>query len=1314
MVETKRIVTSADGRTVTTACDLDGNGSTDLTTSSVTVVNADGSQVNTAAQRNGNGSLRTQTVTTMSADQRTIGITRDVNGDGAIDQTETIVIQANGSTVDTVSTFNANGSLKDRKITTTSANGLSTTTQLDLNGDGAIDETLTDVIVLNGDGSRTETFTDYNGTTSGSIKDRVVTTTSANGLSSTVQWSGAIGQESLNQTQTDVTVVNVDGSLVETISDFTPAGVLKDRKVVTTAANGLSTTMQLDLDGNGSFERVDAIVFGVDGSKTETITRSNSSNGALVQKDVLATSADGRSRSLQRDTDGNGSFDHYESAATNLDGSTTGTIWNTKANGALKDKVIAIRSADGLATTVRTDSNGDGTTDYTWTTAADLNADGSRVDTTSWVNGNGTLWNQAVTTTSANGLSKATRIDTNGDGVLDQVRYETTVINTDGTTTETVSDIYCADGSLKSRSVRTVSADGNTRTTQVDDNGDGTVDRTIVAVLAADGSETLSETYFDPDSTLKAQATAAISFDGRTTTILKSGAILRSDSITETTTVAADGSGSYSWVQVQFDNTSTGYASHVIDAAGVDTWTWSEEPTGVTPPVGHGGGTIAIPYASIRIDLATETRYLEIANRLYDTAFDRDMFRDEREFLAKYIGNGVFNTTALANDLMNSVEFSQRYGDPAVPRPDFLSNAQFIERVYQNALGHAASLAELSSYLSQLTAGTMTRADVMYAVSESAEHVAAGNVHAITNNTATGSSNYSLDYTTDKTTIADIIQRMYDLSAGRDASAPEVDYWATQLLDGTITQIQMAATLAEALAPSSPMGGATNAQFVSLVFQAAFERLPTAAESQYWTAALDASWLTRGEFFDAVAQSTDHITQGNIHPDTLQTAATATLSGSVAKLILTGTAAVDGTGNALNNVITGNSGNNVLSGLAGADKLQGRGGNDTIIGGADTDTAVFSGRRSDYAITFNATTQAYTVVDLRDGSPDGTDTVSGVEQFQFSDGTIAAAAVSDRAPTYLALSGGAIAVSWTGNGGAPTYFVANGTSVGTVTGVDPDGSTGLQYSLVHSAGGRFTINGSTGQLTVANGQLIGSETTTAYVVTIRVTDQYGLTFDEGFAINVARVHGGTMVGNPPSNATLTGGTVAEGATNGTVVATISGVDPNAGAVLTYSLTNNAGGRFAINGNTGQVTVANGSLLDYESATSHAITVRVTDEGNASQSGMSFDKTFTINVTSVNAAPTNATLTGGSVAENAANGTVVGTVAGVDPDAGATLSYSLLNSAGGRFAINASTGQLTVANGSLLDFESATSHANHRACHGPGRADLRQDIHDQRH
>ena len=45
---------------------------------------------------------------------------------------------------------------------------------------------------------------------------------------------------------------------------------------------------------------------------------------------------------------------------------------------------------------------------------------------------------------------------------------------------------------------------------------------------------------------------------------------------------------------------------------------------------------------------------------------------------------------------------------------------------------------------------------------------------------------------------------------------------------------------------------------------------------------------------------------------------------------------------------------------------------------------------------------------------------------------------------------------------------------------------------------------------------------------------------------------------------------------------------------TFSLTDDAGGRFAIDASTGEITVADGSLLDYESNTSHNVTVQVTD------------------------------------------------------------------------------------------------------------------------
>jgi len=65
--------------------------------------------------------------------------------------------------------------------------------------------------------------------------------------------------------------------------------------------------------------------------------------------------------------------------------------------------------------------------------------------------------------------------------------------------------------------------------------------------------------------------------------------------------------------------------------------------------------------------------------------------------------------------------------------------------------------------------------------------------------------------------------------------------------------------------------------------------------------------------------------------DTVQTSVTYTLSANVETLVLTGAAAINGTGNALNNTITGNAGNNTLNGGMGADTLIGGLGNDTYV-----------------------------------------------------------------------------------------------------------------------------------------------------------------------------------------------------------------------------------------------------------------------------------------------------------------------------------------------------------------------------------------------
>ncbi len=76
---------------------------------------------------------------------------------------------------------------------------------------------------------------------------------------------------------------------------------------------------------------------------------------------------------------------------------------------------------------------------------------------------------------------------------------------------------------------------------------------------------------------------------------------------------------------------------------------------------------------------------------------------------------------------------------------------------------------------------------------------------------------------------------------------------------------------------------------------------------------------------DVVIENTD---EGS---DIVQSSVTYILTGDVENLTLTGTSAINGTGNTLNNVITGNSGSNRLNGGMGADTMLGGAGNDTYV-----------------------------------------------------------------------------------------------------------------------------------------------------------------------------------------------------------------------------------------------------------------------------------------------------------------------------------------------------------------------------------------------
>lgn len=306
-----------------------------------------------------------------------------------------------------------------------------------------------------------------------------------------------------------------------------------------------------------------------------------------------------------------------------------------------------------------------------------------------------------------------------------------------------------------------------------------------------------------------------------------------------------------------------------------------------------------------------------------------------------------------------------------------------------------------------------------------------------------------------------------------------------------------------------------------------------------------------------------------------------TLSGTSNPDNLAGTAEED--------QIQGGAGGDTLAGGAGNDTLTGGAGDDSIQGGTGTDTVTYGGTRSDYLIRQDTVTGVYTVTDLRQGAPEGIDRVTGVETFTFSDRTVSGAAILNNAPTGLTLAGGSV-----------TENAAAGTVVGTLAGSDPDAGAAFTYSLLDDVGGRFIVDATTGVIRVRAGAALDYEATPTVTLTARVTDQGGLSFDKAFTLSLANVN------EAPTGLTLGGGAVTENAAAGTVVGTLAGLDPDAGAGFTYSLLDDASGRFTVDAATGVIRVKAGAVLDYEATPTVTFSARVTDQG-----GLTFDKAFTL-------------------------------------------------------------------------------------------------------
>jgi Ca2+-binding RTX toxin-like protein len=451
------------------------------------------------------------------------------------------VLNADGSKTETVTDLSANGTLVDKTVTTTSADGRSRTVQADSTGAGRFDHVETSIV--DSQGSTVDTVTDYNA--DGSVKDRAVTTTSANGLSVTTQrdTTGALdakGNPVFDQIDADITVLNADGSTIETVTCLND-GKMAYQIVTTTSANGLSRTTQWDDTGAGTPDLTETNVatLNADGSTVKSSTHTNA-DGSLHDRTITTTSADGKTVNVQLTRESGSSTELRQQ---NVDGSTTVTIADYRSDGSLLDRSVTTTSASGLSITTQRDTTGGSAFDQKRTDVTVLNADGSRTETVSDYGASGALQDQVVTTTSANQLSKVVHYDLTGSSTFAETKSDVTVLSADGSSTETVTYTY-ANGALISQFVETVSANGLSVVKQWDTTGNGVFDQsaTDVKQLNADGSVIETVTYYAGQARLSEIVTTT-SADKLTQTVQTDP---NSDSISETkssqTTINADGS----------------------------------------------------------------------------------------------------------------------------------------------------------------------------------------------------------------------------------------------------------------------------------------------------------------------------------------------------------------------------------------------------------------------------------------------------------------------------------------------------------------------------------------------------------------------------------------------------------------------------------------------------------------------------------------------------------------------------------------------------------------------------------------------------
>ncbi|MBC6425431.1 MAG: cadherin repeat domain-containing protein, partial [Ekhidna sp.] len=234
----------------------------------------------------------------------------------------------------------------------------------------------------------------------------------------------------------------------------------------------------------------------------------------------------------------------------------------------------------------------------------------------------------------------------------------------------------------------------------------------------------------------------------------------------------------------------------------------------------------------------------------------------------------------------------------------------------------------------------------------------------------------------------------------------------------------------------------------------------------------------------------------------------------------------------------------------------------------------------------------------------------------------------------------------------------NGTAVGTVQATDPE-EDNLTFAISQgNTGDVFAIVEGTGAITTAG--TLDFENTQSYTLKVSVSDG-SLPATADITVNVTDVDEATEPENTAPTIADQTFSVPEDAVNGTAVGTVQASDAETNNLMFSITQGNTGDAFAIAEGTGAITVA--GTLDFEITQSYTLKVSVSD------GSLPATADITVNVTDVeeNTAPTIADQTF-TVAEDANNGTAVGTVQASDAETNNLMFSITQGNTGDVFAI----------------------------------------------